>query len=159
MNSTLAKILTWVGIIVGILGAGVGIYASINPMGLADFMSNPAFTTWVPYVFGGFIFLVVGLSLLPVFGLAIQGLKNIGIKGRLRQNGTKTTATILSLQDTGVTINMNPLVRLTVQTKSGIKGEFKSLVSRVGFPSPGDEIEVVYNPSNPSEMMLASQLQ
>jgi len=153
------KIATIFGITIGILGLAIGIYATINPMGVADIMDSPAVSTWGPYVFGGIIGFTVILSMWPLFGMGVQGIKNIGIKKRLRESGVKTTATIIDIEDTGVTVNLSPLVRITVETKEHHKGTFNTYVSRVGFPSPGDEIEVVYNPEKPEEMLPAYKVQ
>ncbi len=147
------------GIIVGTAGCAVGIYGAINPAGVNAFMNTPEVEKWTPYVIGGFVFITVFLSLAPFMGMAAQGIKNVGIKKRLRTNGQRTSATILSIQDTGVTVNMSPLARFTVETQGHIRGTFNAYVSRLGAPRPGDTIEVIYDPANPSIMFPANQIE
>lgn len=157
--NTSNKIATIFGITIGILGMALGVYATINPMAVANIVESPGVNAWGPYIIGGIIVISVLLSMWPLFGMGIRGIKNIGLKKRLRESGVKTTATITDIQDTGVTVNLSPLVRVTVETKEHHKGTFNTYVSRVGFPSPGDEIEVVYNPENPEEMLPAYKVQ
>ncbi len=153
-----SKIGMWFGIIMGALGIAVGILATINPTGVAAFMDTYLTGPEVGYYFFGFMALIFLFAFAPLIGMGFHGLSNLGLKGRLRKNGQKTTATILEVRDTGVTVNLAPLIRLTVETPQKIRGSFNVFVSRVGFPRVGEQIEVVYDPSKPEDMLPASQL-
>jgi len=152
------KCLQWYGIAIGII-VGVppiiwGIWSAIDPkITKAPGINLPIDLVWLPLIFAAPV--IIGLA--GVLGsFVVQAIINHGIKGRLLQVGQKATGTITSIQDTGVTVNLNPMIHVKVKTTQG-EGEFNMFVSRVGFPSPGDSIDVVYNPGKPSEMMPASK--
>lgn len=138
------------GLIAGGIGAAIGIYASINPEGVATLLNSPQGMVAFPIFIAALVIIPITLSFGP---LAISAIKNSRKKKRLRQIGVKGTAKILSVQDTGVTINMAPYVKITVQTSMGTQAEFNMLVSRVGIPRPGDEIEILYDPADPTIAM------
>jgi len=147
------KFLMWYGIFIAgatILGAiVVGIWQAIDPKILdAPFMNSTIPDNLSPYLFE----YPIGIPLLGLIIIFIIGaIQNAIIKSRLRKVGQKTTGTYTSIKDTGVTVNLSPMVHVKVKTKQG-EGEFDMFVSRVGFPRVGESIEVVYNPGNPSEM-------
>lgn len=156
MNNTGAKIGMWIGIIAGVFGLGIGIIASVNPMLLAKWfmplVENNGFQTFMEKYF---IFLIIGFFVV-VFGLAFRplikaGLENGRKKKKLMAIGAKTMATIISVQDTGITVNNAPFAKFIVEVKPGIRAGFSMTVSRLGIPRPGDPIEVYYDPSNPSD--------
>jgi len=157
--STLNKTGTTLALTIGIISISLATYAFIDPTGVENFMSSAFVGTWGPYVVGAIFVLTVIPAVFLIFGMAGNAIKNGGIKKRLREYGTKSTATIINIEDTGVTVNVSPLVRVTVETQQHVKGTFDMYVSRVGFPSPGDQIEIVYNPNDPAEIMAASMLQ
>lgn len=150
------KFLMWYGIAIGVL-VGIppiifSIWAAIDPkITKSAWMTADLDISWLPLI----IFVPFGFVLVGILGsFAVDGIINAGVKGRLKKIGQKTTGTILSIQDTGVTVNLSPMVHVKVKTKQA-EGEFNMFVSRVGFPRPGDGIDVVYNPQKPSEMMPA----
>ncbi len=79
-----------------------------------------------------------------------------GKKKKILAEGVQARAVILNVQDTGMTINDNPRVKLTlqVQPEGGPPFEVskKQTVSRVAIPRPGDEYLVRYDPSDPSNV-------
>jgi hypothetical protein len=74
------------------------------------------------------------------------------------QNGLDASAEVLSVMDTGQTINMNPVVVLTLKVTPAAGAEFQttaqSMVSRIAVPRTGDKIKIKYNPANPSQIAV-----
>ena len=66
------------------------------------------------------------------------------------KTGQRKIAKILNVQDTGMTVNMNPYVKITVETTPGNQATFQMMVSRVKIPRPGDSIEILCDPANPT---------
>ncbi len=133
-----------VGIIIGwveITGAGIGL--------MFDHF-------WV-----GLLVIVVGLGIEYVVFRVFRG-PNIRQR-RLLANGEEATATIREIVDTGVTVNMNPMVRLTleVKPKSGKlpRAQAKTIISRLDVPSfqPDATVPVVNNPANPHEAAVGTK--
>lgn len=144
------------GIIVGIGGAIFAIYAFTNPRAIFDAASDGTISsmTWIlPLVIGG----VVIFTMLIVFVPLLKGMAGDAKQTeRLRQNGVKKMAQILKVEDTGVTMNnINFYVKITVETTKGTQASFKHFVSRVNIPRPGDMIEIMYDPSDPTKAAAA----
>src|SRR5947208_5738199 len=79
----------------------------------------------------------------------------------LMENGAKGVGTIENVQDTGMTINDNPRVRITmsVQPLDGgapVRLEKTATVSRVEIPRAGDRHPVFYDPSEPKSWAYAT---
>jgi hypothetical protein len=78
-------------------------------------------------------------------------------KQRLEAAGVDANAVLVSLQDTGMTVNDNPRVKLTFEVQ-GANGPFqveaKQTVSRVQIPQPGGIYVVRYDPEDPSNFEI-----
>jgi hypothetical protein len=76
----------------------------------------------------------------------------------LAQNGADATASVISVQDTGATVNMNPVVQLQLKmtTAAGVPFDLttQTMVSRIAVPRPGDTIKIKYNPANPQQILV-----
>jgi hypothetical protein len=76
----------------------------------------------------------------------------------LAQNGLEAAAEVLSVADTGATVNMNPVValRLKVTTSAGVAFETtgSTMVSRIAVPRTGDKIKIKYNPADPTQILV-----
>lgn len=77
----------------------------------------------------------------------------------LKNGGIKTTARIVNIQDTGMTLNnVNIGIRLTLDvasvTGSPFQAQAETFVSRVAIPRVGDVVEVVYDPTNTSQVAI-----
>jgi hypothetical protein len=147
------------------LGGGIfaftGIFASI---GLASLLraanGGVQGDTTFPLIFGACF---AGSSLIPLF----LG----GLAGRTRQRAAKLVAqgkrgvgTVMSVQDTGVTINNNPRVqlRMRIEPQDGspaFEAEKAITVSRVSVPRTGDRFPVFYDPAEPSNFGLGVGLE
>ena len=95
------------------------------------------------------VFIPMGLAPLP---FAIRGRKKQAVMLELATQGKRCSGVVESVQDTGVTINNNPRVRITVRAEPPGESPFTiektATVSRVRVPRPGDRCVVFYDPAN-----------
>jgi len=93
-----------------------------------------------------------GLSMAKQY-TGMDGKRNI-----LMQSGMGGTAEVLSIADTGALINYDPVVKmkLRVQPQFGASfdTEIETVVSKVAVPRQGDKVNIKYNPSNTSELIV-----
>ena len=86
---------------------------------------------------------------------ALDGLKQ---QEWLAQNGLDATAEVVMVQDTGSTVNMNPvvLIQMKVTPAAGMPFDVTSqtMVSRIAVPRAGDKVKVKYNPANPQQVAI-----
>ena len=79
-----------------------------------------------------------------------------GKKKKVLSEGIQARAIVLNVQDTGMTINDNPRVKLTLQVQPEGQIPFevtkKQTVSRVAIPRVGDEFLVRYDPADQSNV-------
>lgn len=77
---------------------------------------------------------------------------------RLMKTGKSAKAEVERVEDTNVTINKNPKVRLYVKVKPDDGDEFdavvETVVSRVEIPRKGDMVKVWYDPHNRDEIIV-----
>lgn len=77
-------------------------------------------------------------------------------KKNILENGIQARAVITQVRDTGVTINENPRVELTLQVQPDgappFEAKKKLTVSRVRIPSAGSAMWVRYDPADPSRV-------
>lgn len=78
--------------------------------------------------------------------------------GNLNQTGMPATAEVMSIADTGMLINYNPVVKmqLKVTPQYGLPFEttVETAVSKIAIPRVGDKINIKYNPANTSEVLV-----
>ncbi len=102
------------------------------------------------FVFGGFFLIPVLLPLL----LIPLGRRKLRRAERLVEDGDRGVATVLAVHDTGVTVNGNPRVKLTLRIEPedgspAIQRHKTITASRVDIPRPGDAYPVWYDPKDP----------
>jgi len=73
--------------------------------------------------------------------------------------GMETTAVVTAIQDTGKSINDNPVVVLTLTINAAYGGTIpnvtgETIVSRIAVPRAGDTIRIKYNPTNPMQFTV-----
>lgn len=77
---------------------------------------------------------------------------------KLIQTGLDGTADVLSVQDTGGTVNGNPIVmiHMTVSPSSGAPYDvnIQTMVSRIAVPRVGDKVKIKYAPENPQQVAI-----
>lgn len=100
------------------------------------------------------LFGTIGLSVLAML-MTIGGPVLVGsINQRLKTHGTAATAKVVSLTQTGMYINSNPMVRFVLEVQpphgSPFHAEAERLVNLVDLPrlQPGASVSVRYNPDN-----------
>ncbi len=78
----------------------------------------------------------------------------------LAQSGMPATAEVVSIEDTGRLINMNPVVKLklkvTPQMGAGFETVGETMVSKIAIPRKGDKVDIKYNPADPSQFVVMS---
>lgn len=115
--------------------------------------------TIFPFVFGGFFLLP---TLLPI--LFIPFAKRARRRGeRLKAIGRHGIGTVTGVQDTGVAVNNNPRVRLTLDIEPADGGasfvhEEARIVPRVDIPRAGDRYRVLFDPDDPSHLAIGQEL-
>ena len=76
----------------------------------------------------------------------------------LAQNGLEATAEVVMVQDTGSTVNMNPVVVIQMKVTPAAGAPFdlttQTMVSRIAVPRAGDKIKIKYNPANPMQVAV-----
>lgn len=138
------------GILLALAGGAVAIFATSDPEAFLGFLENVDPDTF-GIILGVGITVFVLLILALAFSSGIKGaLENAKNRSILQERGVRTKAVILDVKDTGITVNDNPYVEITVETVRGSKATFKMLASRIQIPRPGDGIEVLYDPVNPT---------
>jgi hypothetical protein len=77
-----------------------------------------------------------------------------GKKKKLLSEGVQARAVIINVQDTGMTVNDNPRVKLTLQVQPEGQVPFevskKKTVSRVAIPRVGDQVVIRYDAADPN---------
>jgi hypothetical protein len=175
---TAGHILGLIGGIFGALGA-IGIYAARGNRGGGSATLGLGLILW------GLVFITIPLSMLvaaygpannhnsgarltaiilaAVFipmGLApllfaSRGRKKQALMLELATHGRRCSGVVESVRDTGVTINDNPRVKITVRAEPPGEPPFTvvktATVSRVRIPRPGDRCVVFYDPANREE--------
>ena len=76
----------------------------------------------------------------------------------IAQAGMDATAQVVSIQDTGSLINMNPVVVLQLKVQPAMGAAFETtaqtVVSKIAIPRVGDTIKIKYNPADPSQIAV-----
>ena len=77
---------------------------------------------------------------------------------QILMTGEMATATVLSVEDTGMTLNDNPVIKISLKVKPKVGLAFeetiKTMVSRIAIPRAHDEINVKFNPSNSKQIAI-----
>ena len=83
---------------------------------------------------------------------------NVNQTNWVAQNGLEASADVLSVADTGATINMNPVVELKLHvipaTGAAFEATARTLVSRIAVPRKVDRLNIKYNPANVSQIFV-----
>lgn len=104
----------------------------------------------------GLIFLPLSIAGM-VYGLV--GRRRVARTRRLAALGIRARGTIVSVEDTGMTVNMNPRLRIEVdiQPPSGAayRATKTAVVPRIAIPRAGEEVEVWIDPSDPNSFTIS----
>lgn len=79
----------------------------------------------------------------------------------LLANGSKGAGTVLSVQDTGMTVNDNPRVKMSFRVEPldgspAFDAQKTTTVSRVQIPRQGDRYPIWYDPQEPAKTWMFS---
>jgi len=105
--------------------------------------------------FFGLLMLVVGIGIFVSLHRHTAGLVTDKTLSRLRQKGRPAQATVLELEDTGMTVNDDPVVQVLLlihdSDKPPYQVKMKQLVSRLAVQqlADGNTVEVLIDPENP----------
>jgi Protein of unknown function (DUF3592) len=127
----------------------IGIFAGMMslPSGDYSWVELPLIAQYSIVATG--IFFVLTMALMLGSPL-ISGLSN----RTLRRTGLAAQATVLSISDTGTTINQNPVAHLKLRVEPGDRPAFEAetemLLNRLEIPQiqPGAQVAVRYNPNS-----------
>jgi hypothetical protein len=104
----------------------------------------------------GIGWLCTGALLVGVAGLAARSAAH---RERLLATGKAGTATVLSVKDTGVTVNNSPRVRVKVRIEAAgaapVEATNAMFVSRVSVPRAGEVYNVRFDAQNPNDFVFA----
>lgn len=138
----------------------LGIFLTVGIASLAAGLDGgTAGDTTFPIVFGG-LFLLVGLAPLLLLPLGARRMRRAK---RLVTGGLTGIATVADVEDTGVTINDNPRVRVRLQVEpqrggSPFEAHKTMTVSRVEIPRKGDRFPVWYDADDPDGLVLGTDV-
>ena len=118
-----------------------------------------ALVRYLPVIFIVFPILVILLVVSFVLYLIKKIRPSAADLGYLQQHGERAVATVVSLEDTGITMNKIYIgVRITLQVLTSSRGPFTSvldtMVSRVQIPQVGDQVSVLFDPQNTDKLIL-----
>ncbi len=135
----------WIGIIGGIVGLLVGVGAVVSTGGSMGIYMGMGMLA----LFGGMFYLFYRLFFKPMINAS-----------RLQKTGLPGKARILEVKDTGITINNNPQVKLTLEVKNNFGQKYTTqcrvLVSRINPNAymPGMELPVKIDPKNEMNVVI-----
>ena len=90
--------------------------------------------------------------------MANQAVGGQDLAAELSKTGVAAAAEVVSIQDTGGTVNMNPVVLLGLKVKPAKGDEFQTagqlMTSRLAVPRVGDKIKIKYNEDNPAQFVI-----
>jgi len=90
--------------------------------------------------------------------MANDALDGQALAEQLAQTGAEADAEVISIQDTGATVNMNPVVAIGLKVTPAGGKEFQTagqlMVSRIAVPRVGDKIKIRYNKDNPAQFVI-----
>lgn len=107
--------------------------------------------------------IAIFINVLPLFVLAIVtayfGKKEQQHREYLFQTGKKAKATVINTQDTGTTINQNPVIKLTLKIQSDSFGKelevtIQKMIPRIAIPRVGDILNISYDPANIQDLVI-----
>jgi len=96
------------------------------------------------------VLIVAGVLTLSVGPLALSLISNSVRRRQLQLHGERATVEILDMRDTWVTMSLNPRVEISVRMSEGTIRKFKMFVFRMRFPRPGEKINILNDPADPS---------
>ncbi len=118
-----------------------------------DFNLQELLPTILPFVFIGFFILVFGLAFGP---LAMNGIRH----NRLRASGETAEATIIGLQETGMRVNRQPRVKITLSVRPSMRPAYEAVTHKIisyfeiSQYQPGAVMEIKFDSNNPQSVVI-----
>src|ERR1700726_782756 len=106
--------------------------------------------------------LLTAMVIFFVVRFALRMMREGGQRQALLRNGESAVAEILSISDTGITVNGNPRVALRLfvqpQSRTGFEANTKLIVSRLSLTAfqPGSKIQVRFDPNDLQKVAVES---
>lgn len=148
-----------VSAIVGRTLAGFGVFpaVAVGALWAASDLTGGARTTAL--VLGGSFAAVTAGPLVVIPFLTRRRQRML----QLINDGRTAIGTVTAVADTGVTVNLNPRVRVTLRIEpedgsAPFEGEKAFVASRVDLPRPGRRYPVWYDPADPSRFVILTKL-
>jgi hypothetical protein len=141
----------------GVFGLAALVFAALGG-GLAGWLIGGSFLATALLLGGSMLAMArIQRQVLGQFGSAVREMLPVADE-TLRETGAAGTAVVTGLDDTGTTLNDNPVVRFTVRVTPADGGpdfsaEFTRLVSRISVPRKGDHCPVRFDPADRSRIL------
>lgn len=119
---------------------------------ITKFLSEIAQKPYFILLFFGILLALMLPFYLPVWW---RGVRQEQLYNRLKKEGVPMLAQIIKVEDTGISVNKNPKVKITVAI-SEQSACFELTVSRVQIPQAGDFMTVLYDPKDHSKAVAAN---
>lgn len=119
---------------------------------ITSFLSNVAQKPYFIPLFFAFLISIFLIFYLPFWW---SSFRQAQLYDRLKEEGVVMLAQIKKVEDTGITVNKNPKVRITVAV-SDQTASFELTVSRVNIPQVGDFMTVIYDPKDHTKAVPAN---
>lgn len=76
---------------------------------------------------------------------------------RLLKEGEKCEAVVLKVEDTHITVNQDPVIKMKLEVmppgQPSFYAEVETIVPRVNIPRKGDNVTVYYNPKDKTDII------
>ncbi|MER7335232.1 MULTISPECIES: SHOCT domain-containing protein [unclassified Micromonospora] len=152
-----------IGVVIAVIaGAGLalpGLFLALTGAALWAAAELPATERGMPFLLAGIFgtMILVPLAVLPFV------LRRRGTAARLAAEGAEAVGTVTDVRDTGMTVNDNPRVRLTLRISpsdgsASFTGETALIVSRLDAPRRGQRFAVRYDPADRRRFVLGDAL-
>lgn len=121
----------------------------------------------LPVIITAIVGFVIWKSVLPMLKNANSMMQNanqmmqgVAAQNQLAQTGTPAQGKVIHIQDTGTSVNMNPLVRFTVEVLGAKSYQvmFESMVPMIALArvQPGSIVPLRIDPMNPARATLGA---
>lgn len=90
--------------------------------------------------------------------MANQTIEGMDTAQKLALEGADASAEVVAIQDTGQTVNMNPVVVLTLNVTPAKGDPFQTsgqlMVSRLAVPRAGDKVNIKFSPQDKTQFTI-----
>lgn len=118
-----------------------------------DFVLPTILVSLLPFFFIGLFVVIFGLAFGPT---VLDGIRH----SRLRATGESAEATIVQIRETGVRINRQPRVKITLDVRPSMRPAFQATTHKlisyfeISQYQPGAVVEVKFDPQQPQQVVI-----